>query len=430
MRGRIFSEWETAPRERLRKLQEEKMLKIVNYAYENSPFYKKKFDKAGIKPGDITSFEDFYDKVPFTSKHELVQSQRENPPYGDFLAVPQEKLRLMFISPGPIFEPYTLEDMKIIRKNLAKAMYTAGATEKDICQVALSYHFMPAGMFIHWAAEEAGCTVIPAGTGESRMQIDFMKKAGTTIYAGTPTFLKRLGEEAKKMGIDPKRDLRLRIGMCGAEPLPPQLRKDLEETFGIELFDAYGVAELGVMSRECEYHNGMHLNEELFLVEIVDPNTLERVPPGEEGEIVATTLEREAMPLIRYRTGDASAMTEERCQCGRTEARILGIRGRVDMLTKVKGVFIHPRQAQEVVERFPGLGRLQIVVERPENYDQMTIYVECNDPSKFKEWEDKLKEEFKQVLRIKTDVKIVNPGDIPSDAKILEDRRKHYAKGV
>lgn len=426
MPGRIYSEWETAPRERLRKLQEKKMLSMLQYAYEKSPFYKKKFDDAGIKPGDINSLEDFYKKVPYTSKHELVKSQRNNPPCGDFLTVPQEKLRLLFISPGPIFEPYTKEDIKIIRKNLAKTMYTAGATEKDICQVTLSYHFMPAGLFVHWAAEEAGCTVIPAGTGESRMQIDFMKKAGTSIYAGTPTFLKRLGEEAIKMKVDPKKDLKLRIGLCGAEPLPPSLRKDLNETFGIEPFDAYGVAELGVMSRECEHHNGMHLNEELFLVEIIDPKTLERVSLGEEGEIVATTLEREAMPLIRYRTGDASAITEETCQCGRTEARILGIRGRVDMLTKVKGVFIHPKQAREVVERFPELGRLQIIVDRPENYDQMTIYVECNEPSNFAEWEDKLKIEFRQALRIKTDVKMVTLGDIPADARILEDRRKHY----
>ncbi|MGQ9722184.1 MAG: phenylacetate--CoA ligase family protein [Candidatus Jordarchaeum sp.] len=426
MSGKVYSEWEIAPRERLRKLQEKKMLKIVEYAYERSPFYKKKFDEAGIKPGDITSLEDFYKKIPYTSKNELVKSQRNNPPYGDFLTVPKEKIRLLFISPGPIFEPYTGEDIKIIRKNLAKTMYTAGATEKDICQVTLSYHFMPAGLFIHWAAEEAGCTVIPAGTGESRMQVDFMKKAGTTIYAGTPTFLKRLGEEAVKMNINPKKDLKLRIGLCGAEPLPMPLRKDLEETFGIELFDAYGVAELGVMSRECEYHNGMHLNEELFLVEMIDPKTLEKVAPGEEGEIVATTLEREAMPLIRYRTGDASAMTEETCVCGRTEARILGIRGRVDMLTKVKGVFIHPKQAQEVVEKFPELGRLQIIVERPEDYDQMIIYVECKESSKFAEWENKLKTEFKQALRIKTDVKMVNPGEIPVDARILEDRRKHY----
>ncbi|MHA1361121.1 MAG: phenylacetate--CoA ligase family protein [Candidatus Freyarchaeota archaeon] len=428
MAGRIYSEAETMPREELRKLQEKKALEMVRYAYENSPYYHRKFDEAGVKPDDIKSLDDFYKKIPFTSKHELVQSQREHPPFGEFLAVPREKLRLVFISPGPIFEPYTEGDLKTTRKNLAKGLITGGVREGDIIQVTLSYHFMPAGLFVHMAAEEANLCIIPAGTGETRMQIDFMKKMGTTIYAGTPSFLARLAEQAQKMRLDPKKDLSLRIGICGAEPLPPDLRKRLEETFGMELFDAYGVAELGVMTRECQYHNGMHINEEMFLVEIIDPNTLERVEPGEEGEIVVTPFEREALPLIRYRTGDASVLTEEVCECGRTEARILGIRGRVDMLTKVKGVFIHPKQAQDVVKQYPELGRIQIIVERPRDYDEMTILVECKDPSKFAEWESRLKDEFKHALRIKTNVKMVNPGDIPPDAKTLEDRRKHYAR--
>lgn len=428
MSGKIYSKAETMPRDELKKLQEKKALEMVRHAYENSPYYHRKFDEAGIKPDDIKSLDDFYKKVPFTSKHELVTSQREHPPYGEFLAIPKEKLRLVFISPGPIFEPYTEKDVEITRKNLAKGIITGGAGEGDIIQITLSYHFMPAGLFAHVAAEEAGLTIIPAGTGETRMQIDFMRKLGTTVYAGTPSFLARLAEQAEKMGVDPKKDLNLKIGICGAEPLPPDLRKKLEGTFDMELFDAYGVAELGVMTRECQYHNGMHINEEMYLVEIIDPNTLERVEPGEEGEIVATPFDRDALPLLRYRTGDASVLTEEICKCGRTEARILGIRGRVDMLTKVKGVFIHPKQAQDVVKQYPDLGRVQIVVERPGDYDEMTILVEGKDSSKFSEWESKLKEEFKQALRIKSNVKMVNVGDIPSDARALEDRRKHYAE--
>ncbi|MFB0561753.1 MAG: phenylacetate--CoA ligase family protein [Candidatus Lokiarchaeia archaeon] len=428
MSDKVYSKAETMPRDELKKLQEKKALEMVRYAYENSPYYHKKFDEAGIKPDDIKSLDDFYKKMPFTSKHELVTSQREHPPYGEFLAIPKEKLRLVFISPGPIFEPYTEKDVETTRKNLAKGIITGGAGEGDIIQITLSYHFMPAGLFAHIAAEESGLTIIPAGTGETRMQIDFMRKLGTTIYAGTPSFLARLAEQAEKMGVDPRKDLKLKIGICGAEPLPPDLRKKLEETFDMELFDAYGVAELGVMTRECQYHNGMHINEEMFLVEIIDPNTLEPVEPGEEGEIVATPFDREALPLIRYRTGDASVLTEDICDCGRTEARILGIRGRVDMLTKVKGVFIHPKQAQDVVKQYPELGRVQIIVDRPGDYDEMTILVEGKEPSKFSEWESKLQGEFKQALRIKTNIKMVNIGDIPSDAKSLEDRRKHYAK--
>ena len=420
----MYSEAETMPREKLRQLQEKKILSIIKYAYENSPFYHRKFDEAGIKPSDIRSLDDFYKKVPFTSKHELVGNQREHPPYGEFLAVPKEKVRLVFISPGPIFEPYTEEDLKVTRRNLAKMMYSGGVKPGDIVQVTLTYHFMPAGYFVHLAAEETGCTIIPAGPGETRMQLEFMKKLGTTVYAGTPSFLARLAEEAEKMGIEPKKDLRLRVGICGAEPLPRALRKRLEENLGIKLFDAYGVAELGVMTRECKYHNGMHINEELYLIEIIDPNTLERVEPGEEGEVVATPFEREAMPLIRYRTGDASVLTEETCECGRTEARLMGILGRVDMLTKVKGVFIHPKQAEGVVKKYPELGKFQIIVERPEIIDVMTIRVECKDPSKFEEMKKILTEDFRQALRIKTNVEIVKPGEIAPDARMLEDRRE------
>jgi phenylacetate-CoA ligase len=426
--GRIYSKAETMPRDELRKLQEKLAIAMVKYAYKNSPYYHRKFDEAKLKPADIKSLNDFYKKVPFTSKHELVSSQREHPPFGEFLAVPREELRLVFISPGPIFEPYTAKDLEATRRTMAKGLISGGVEKGDIIQITLSYHFMPAGLFAHIAAEETELCIIPAGTGETRMQIDFMKKLGTKIYAGTPSFLARIAEEAQKMGVDPKKDLKLKIGICGAEPLPPDLRKKLEETFDMKLFDAYGVAELGVMTRECQYHNGMHINEEMYLLEIIDPNTLERVEQGEEGEIVATPLDRYALPLIRYRTGDASILTEEICECGRTEARILGIRGRVDMLTKVKGVFIHPKQAQDVVKQYPELGRVQIIVDRPGDYDEMTILVEGKDPSKFSQWESKLKEEFKQVLRIKTNVKMVKVGEIPADAKALEDRRKHYAQ--
>ncbi|MFB0562475.1 MAG: phenylacetate--CoA ligase family protein [Candidatus Lokiarchaeia archaeon] len=421
---KYYSEAETLPREKLLKLQEEKLKKAIKYAYENSKFYHKKFDEAGIRPEDIKTLDDFYKKVPFTSKPELVRSQRENPPYGGIIAVPPEKLKMLFISPGPIFEPYTDNDIKVVGRSTAKVMYRAGVRPDDVAQITATYHFMPAGFAFHFGAQEVGCMVIPAGPGESRMQVDFMKKVGTTVIGGFPSFLAKLGAEAIKLGVDPKKDLNLRIGVCGGEPLPPSLRKNIEETFGIDLFEGYGVAELGIIASECEKHSGMHVNEEFFLMEIIDPNTLERVEPGEEGEIVCTPLEREALPLIRYRTGDGSVLIEETCECGRTEARIPRIMGRVDMITKVKGVFIHPKQAEEVVKNYPELGRFQIIVERPGIIDEMTIKVECEDSSKFEEFKKILEADFKQALRIKTNVEVVNPGEIPTEAKRLEDRRE------
>ncbi len=421
--SKYYSEAETLPRDKLLKLQEEKLKKAIKHAYENSRLYHKKFDDAGIKPDDIKTLDDFYKKVPFTSKPELVRSQRENPPYGGIIAAPIDKLKILFISPGPIFEPYTDMDIQVVGRSAAKILTRAGVKPDDILQVTATYHLMPAGFAFHFGAREIGCMIIPAGPGESRLQVDFMKKVGTTVIGGFPSFLAKLGQEAIKKGIDPKKDLNLRVALCGGEPLPPSLRKNIEETFGIEVFEGYGVAELGLVSSECENHNGLHLNEEYFLCEIIDPNTLERVEPGEEGEIVVTPLERDALPLIRHRTGDGSVMTEETCECGRTEARLLKILGRIDMITKVKGVFIHPRQADEVIRQYPELGKFQIIVERPGIIDEMTIKVECNDPSRFNEFKKILEEGFKQDLRIKTNVEIVNPGEIPPDAKRLEDRR-------
>ncbi|VUT26055.1 MAG: 2-acyl-glycerophospho-ethanolamine acyltransferase [Candidatus Methanolliviera sp. GoM_oil] len=415
-------------RDDLESIQEKKVIDQVNFAYANSPFYKRKFDEAGIEPKDIKSMDDFFEKVPFSSKQELIDSQLAHPPFGEFLSVPNEKIKLIFVSPGPIFEPHTEKDLQVLRNGLGKRIVDLGIGRGDVCQVTLSYHLMPAGFAIHIGAEAAGCTVIPAGTGESRMQVDVMRKAGTTIYVGTPSFLARIAEKAEEMKIDPRRDLKLRMGICIAEPLPPSLRTNLQRTFDIELFDVYGVAELGILAGECGEHDGMHVNEEDFIVEIIDPDTLERVQPGDEGEIVCTPLGREALPLIRYRTGDVSSITLEKCKCGREDARILGIRGRVGMLTKVKGVFIHPRQVGEVVEGYRELGRFQILVERPGIYDEMTIFVECKEIEKFEEWEEKLKEAFKEILRIKCDVKMVHTGEIPSDVNVLEDRRGHYAE--
>jgi phenylacetate-coenzyme A ligase PaaK-like adenylate-forming protein len=276
-------------RDDLESIQEKKVIDQVNFAYANSPFYKRKFDEVGIEPEDIKSMDDFFEKVPFSSKQELIDSQIAHPPFGEFLAVPNEKIKLIFISPGPIFEPHTEKDLQVLRDGLGKRIIDLGIGRGDICQVTLSYHLMPAGFAIHIGAEAAGCTVIPAGTGESRMQVDVMRKAGTTIYVGTPSFLARIAEKAEKMKID-------------------------------------------------------------------------------------------------------------------------------------------PRQVGEVVERYRELGRFHILVERPGVYDEMTIFVECKEIEKFEEWEEKLKEAFKEILRIKCDVKMVHTGEIPPDVDVLEDRRGHYAE--
>lgn len=415
-------EIETMPREKMRELQGQRAIAIFNYAYENSPFYRRKFDAAGIKPGDIKTLEDFVEKVPFTYKSERIENQAEKPPFGDILAVPREKIVRIFLSPGPIYEPHTQEDIEWLADHMAKRIYMAGVRKGDIVQVTYSYHLMPAGLNYDYMLQKMGITTIPGGTGNTEIQVELMKKLGVIVYVGTPSFLAKMGEVAINAGLDPKKDLSLRLGCFGAEPLAP-VRKRLEDTFGIECRDMYGVAEVGTIAGECPAGGGMHIDEDLFFLEIIDPKIGKQLSPGEEGEIVVTNLKEKTMPIIRYRIGDASIVNLEPCPCGRTAAKLTKIMGRVDALTKVRGVFIHPRQAEAVVKRHPELGSFQIIIDRPKTMDEMVIKVEYIMLIDKEAMKEQLSREFREALRIKTDVELVEKGTIPSGARPLVDKR-------
>ncbi len=401
------------------------MRRVLDYCYRNSPFYRKKFDEAGVKPSDVRSIDDFLKKVPFSSKKEVLESQYSKPPFGDFLAVEARRIRRVYVSPGPLYEPYTEKDLVDTRRVHAEMLSSIGVRPGDVAQVTASYNMMPGAWYLHDGLEELGCTVIPAGPGESRMQVTIMRSFGTTVYLGAPSFLARIYDVCRELGVEPRKDLKLRIGFSSFEPLTPTLRRDLEEKFGVELFNAYGIGELGWFACECKQHDGMHVLGDHFLVEIIDPETLEPVGLGEEGEIVVTPLFREAMPLVRYRTGDLSSFAREPCPCGISWPKLTGIYGRVDMATKVKGVLIHAWQVQKVLAAHPELGRFQIVVDRPARIDVAKILIEvAPDKVGSEELKRRLYSELKDATHVDFDVELVVEGTIPKDAKTLEDRRK------
>ena len=403
--------------------QDIKLCSIVKYAYSKSAFFRKKFDHANIMPEDIKTVKDLK-KIPPTGKMELITNQSEHPPFGEFLSVPINKIRRIYFSPGPIFEPQTDRDIENDTDVLKRGFQVCGVNPSDIVQVTFTYHLMPAGIRMHEAFEKMGCNVIPSGVGQTELQLELMRKLHTTVYVGTPSFLGKIRDIALQLNLNPNKDLSLRKGIFTAEPLPDSLRRELEEGFGLEAFNIYGIAEVGLVSQECEKHNGLHIHDEDLIVEVLDPYTLEPVEPGEQGELVLTTLNREAIPLIRYRTGDAVVIDISKCECGRKQPR-MWIFGRVDMLTKVRGVFVYPKQVENIIKRYPELGGFQIIVDRPGRFDEMTVIAECKAPI---ETIDKLSEtvatDLKNTLRLDVKVKFVKEGTIQKEVKILDDRRK------
>lgn len=345
----------------------------VVWAGQNSPWYRRLFAEAGVEPAALRSYDEFRRRVPRTAKAELVANQREHPPFGEFLAVPRARFGSLHTSPGPIFIPRLAEERggTPVLKEAIRAM---GVEAGEVAHVTLSYHVMPGGLRLHRAFEEAGCLVINGGTGASRLQVEVARAWGATVYAGTPSFLANLGDTAREMGLDPRRDLSYRVGFSTAEALTPGLRRDLHETFGIELFDHCGEAQIGPLAGECRVHEGMHLHAADLFCEFLDPESGEAVEPGGIGEIVATQLGPRAMPLVRYAPGDVFRLLADPCPCGDPSLRIVFV-GQVGAIRKIKGVLIHPAQVQKVLAGFAGLGRFQIVVEQKpgERYESVVL---------------------------------------------------------
>jgi phenylacetate-CoA ligase len=418
---------ETMSKEDKRRLDNKNLVFIFKHAYNNSPFYKKLYKSAGLTPADIKSVDDIT-KIPLITKPELQEAQKKDPPFGGLLAAPLNKLSEIFISPGPIYEGGMADEEEKLLEAGAKAAYSCGIRPGDIVHNAFLYHLVPAGIGLHMCLRRMGCAVIPMGVGQTVYQAIIMRDLGVTAFAGTPSFLAMIGEEAKKGGIDPLNHLKLEVGLFTAEPLPESLRKHLENTFGMIARQMYGTADIGGIARECPEVSGMHLEESL-IVELIDPKTKEPVAPGEEGDVTATLPTKLASPFIRFRTGDGSVLSEERCGCGRTSPKLMKILGRVDQLVKVKGMFVHPVNIKTTIQKHPELGNYEAVVDRPELSDVLTIKIEFEGtgqtlPKDMNKAKKVLEDEFKEMIRVKAEVELVPKGLIKETKEQIIDIRK------
>lgn len=372
---------ETMDRSSMRALQLERLKEMVKYAYDNVPFYKKKYDEAGVKPSDIQTLEDI-NKLPFVTKADL----RENYPYG-LLAVPVSELARIHASSGTSGKPtvvaYTKEDMEDWTNCVARLVVAAGGRSDDIVQICFGYGLFTGALGLHQGWERIGAAVIPASTGNSERQIMLMKDLGATALVATPSYALHLAEVMEKTGVKPE-DLKLRVGMFGSEASSEEMHRELAEKLHLFPTDNYGLSELigpGV-SGECEYKCGMHINEDYFYPEIIDPVTLEPTDGSDYGELVLTSLTKKSMPMIRYRTKDITKIDYTPCKCGRTTARMAKLKGRTDDMLIIKGVNVFPSQIEGVLLTFKEIGSTyEIVVTREDYQDKLEVKVELIDDS-------------------------------------------------
>jgi phenylacetate-CoA ligase len=417
--GYFREDLETMPFAQKNAYLEGKLREIVLYAYRHARAFREKLDSVGLKPKDIETIEDL-EKIPVTKKADLVELQRRDLPFGGFVGVPVEKLRRIYVSPGPIYEPGEREYDEIA---WAQGLYAGGFRPGDVVVNTFNYHMMPFAMnMVDNSLNMVGCITVPTGIGNTELQVNILKTLKVTGFCGTPSFLLTIATKAEEMGLDVKRDFNLKVAFTAAEMLPGSLRRTLEEKLGVILRQSYGTADIGSLGYECMEKNGMHLPDDK-IVEIVDPQTGRQLPLEEVGEIVATTFNT-TYPLIRFGTGDLSYLTDEPCPCGRTSPRLVRILGRTDQLAKVRGVFVHPDQADEVARRYAIIAAYRVVVTRERDLDVMTFQVELKDEAIDKEkLQHDLQNTIRDIMKVRGDVEFVVQGTLPEGGKRIEDRR-------
>jgi len=410
--------------ERLEEIRTLKMQKHLRYAYQYSPFYKKSFDKMGIRPEEIETLEDYSERVPFLTHERIIEHQNRNPPFGDFLATGLKDIRRIYCSPGPLMMPFSKSDMDDFINTTANGLYICGARRGDIVDITYGYQWDLAGTMLDDGFRRLGCAVIPGGTGMTKTHIHIMKHLGVTVIFASPSFAMKLAKTAKKMGIDPANDLKVRLIIIrGEEAFSLIDKKILAKAFDAEVRDIYGGAESGIFAAECSVGNGMHCFADSIL-EIIDPVTGQPAVDGKPGEIVITDFSRIAMPVIRYRTGDlVQGIDADHCPCGRTSPRIRRIVGRTGSILRVKGVYLIPEMIKEVVGRHETLGRFQILIDRPANNERLLIRVESSDPEKDNAIREQLIDDLRAVTRLRAEIDLVTPGSISKSTPFVIDKR-------
>lgn len=425
-------EMECMPEEELKALQSKRLVQQFKHVYENVEYYRKRCQEAGVSPDDIHGIEDL-DKIPFTCKDDL----RETYPYGLF-AVPMDKVVRLHASSGTtgkqIVVGYTKEDLDIWDDCCARQLVAIGASEGDFVQVAYGYGMFTGGFGLHGGATKIGATVIPVSSGNTPRQISFMKDFGSTVLCCTPSYAAYLGEALHDAGLTPE-DIKLKAGIFGAEPWTEGMRKDIEKSLGLKAYDIYGLTEVlgpGV-AFECSEQQGMHVNEDHFIIETIDPETGKKLPDGEKGELVFTAITKQAFPLLRFRTKDIGILNRSKCGCGRTFVRMTKPMGRTDDMLIIRGVNVFPSQIETVLLQNGYQANYQIIVGRENNNDTFEIKVEMV-PEKFSDVVSEVNKQEKDlehalltVLQIKAKVKLVAPKTIARSegkAKRVIDTRK------
>jgi len=428
-------EYETLPREALEAIQLRRLRSTLERVYATVPFYRRRFDQEKVKPSNVATLQDLA-KIPFTTKQDL----RDNYPYGMF-AVPMDNVVRIHSSSGTTGQPtvvgYTARDIDTWAALMARSLCAGGATRRDIIHNAYGYGLFTGGLGVHYGAEKLGASVIPVSGGNTKRQVMIMKDFGPTILTATPSYALQLAEVAEEIGVSFK-DLKFRFGIFGAEPWSENMRTEIEAKLNLTAVDIYGLSEVMGPGVACECHEakkGAHIFEDHFIPEIIDPKTAEILPYGAEGELVFTSITKEAFPVIRYRTRDITSLNAEPCICGRTHVRMNKVSGRTDDMLIIRGVNLFPSQIESVLMEVDGVEpHYQLVVEREGNLDVLTVMVEVNERlfsdrvRQLQELEKKLTQNIKDYFGVSAQVKLVEPKAIVRSegkaVRVIDNRKK------
>ena len=425
-------EFETMPVEDIKELQKERLIKTVNHVYKNVPYYRDMMDEVGVKPEDIKELKDLA-KLPFTCKQDL----RDTYPYGLF-AVPLEDVVRLHASSGTtgkqIVVGYTKADLEVWDNIVARQLCAIGATKSDKVHVSYGYGLFTGGLGLHGGSQKLGAVTIPVSSGNTARQITIMQDFGSNILCCTPSYAMFMGETIEQMGIDSK-NLPLRAGIFGAEPWTQEMREEIEKSLNIKAYDVYGLTEImgpGV-AYECSEQNGMHVNEDHFIIEVINPDTGEVLGEDQEGELVFSCITKEAFPLLRYRTRDIGVITRKKCSCGRTFVKMSKPRGRTDDMLIIRGVNVFPSQIETVLLKMGYSPNYQLVVDRVNNLDTLEVKVEMTENmfhdtvTKVSGNERAISEELKSLLGIAAKVTLVEPGSIERSigkaVRVIDNRK-------
>lgn len=426
-------EFETMPVEDIRKLQSEKLVKQVKYVYDNVKYYRDLMDEKGVKPEDIKSVDDLH-KLPFIKKDDL----REAYPYGLLATDIKNCVRIHSTSGTTgkrVVAFYTQNDVDMWEECCARAIVAAGGTNEDVCQVCYGYGLFTGGAGLHGGSHKVGSLTLPMSSGNTDRQIQFMMDLNSTILCCTPSYAAYIGETLKEKGYKPE-DNKLKAGIFGAEPWTDEMRRDIENSLGIKAYDIYGLTELSGpgVAFECEEQLGMHINEDHFIAEVIDPNTGEVLPVGSKGELVFTSLDKEAFPLLRYRTRDICVLSREKCSCGRTFIKMTKPLGRSDDMMIIRGVNVFPSQIEAVLLNCGYAPNYQIIVDRVNNTDTFDINVEMkpedfsDTPKGITSKEKELQSAMKAMLGINPKIHLVAPKSIARSegkaVRVIDNRKR------